>query len=224
MGFIWPTWSSSGSPVLFAQKKDSSLQLCVDFHSLNKITKMDWYPLPWISDLLDSPCKARLFSHIDLWHAYHLVRICKGDEWKTAFWTHYSSFEWCVMPFGLTNSPATFNNSWTTVLVTSLMFASSFTWMTSSSTLMIPISIMTTSVKCSDTSENIIYTHAPTNAFSIDRQLNTSDTSCPRMDLPWTPRKLMSYKIGLNHENLKMFNPFSDSPTFTNNSFPITLI
>jgi len=96
------------APVLFVKKKDGSLQLCVDFRRLNKITKKDRYPLPLISDLLDSPHKARIYTKIDLWHAYHLVRIAKGDEWKTAFCTHYGAFEWSVMPFGLTNAPAAF--------------------------------------------------------------------------------------------------------------------
>ena len=61
-----------------------------------------------ISDLLDSPSKAKIYSKIDLRHAYHLVRIAKGDEWKTAFRTRYGSFEWNVMPFGLTNAPVAF--------------------------------------------------------------------------------------------------------------------
>ena len=108
MGFIRPTSSSHGAPVLFVKKKDSSLCLCVNFHGLNCISKKDRYPLPLISDLLDSPCKARVYSKIDLRHAYHLVRIADGDEWKTAFRTHYGSFEWSVMPFGLTNAPTAF--------------------------------------------------------------------------------------------------------------------
>ena len=59
-------------------------------------------------DLLDSPRMAWFYPKINLWHAYHLIRIHKGDEWKTTFRTRYGSFEWRVMPFGLTNAPAAF--------------------------------------------------------------------------------------------------------------------
>ena len=79
-GFIWPTSSLYGALVLFVKKKDGSLRLCVDFCGLNCISKKDCYPLPLISDLLDSPCKAQIYSKIDLCHAYHLVRIADGDE------------------------------------------------------------------------------------------------------------------------------------------------
>jgi hypothetical protein len=106
--FIRPSTSPHGAPVLFVKKKDGSLRLCVDFCSLNKISKKDRYPLPLISDLLDTPRKANVYSKIDLRHAYHLVRIAEGDEWKTAFRTRYGSFEWNVMPFGLTNALAAF--------------------------------------------------------------------------------------------------------------------
>jgi len=108
MGFIQPTSSLHSAPVLFVKKKDSSLCLCVDFHGLNRISKKDCYPLPLISDQLDSPCKAQVYSKIDLCHAYHLVCIADGDEWKTVFRTRYRSFEWSVMPFGLTNAPVAF--------------------------------------------------------------------------------------------------------------------
>jgi len=79
-GFIQPTSSLQGAPVLFVKKKDGSLRLCVNFCGLNHISKKDHYPLLLISDLLDSPCKARVYSKIDLRHAYHLVRIADGDE------------------------------------------------------------------------------------------------------------------------------------------------
>ena len=108
MDFIHPSWSPGRALVLFTCKKDGSLWLCIDFHGLNIITKKDHYPLPHISNLLDSPHKAKIYSKIDLQHAYHLVWIHEGDKWKMAFWTHYGSFECHVMPFGLTNAPAAF--------------------------------------------------------------------------------------------------------------------
>jgi len=119
-GFIRPLRSLYGTPVLFAKKKDGGLRLCVNFRGLNKIMKKDRYPLPLITDFLDSSGKAHIYTKIDLQHAYHLVRIAKGDEWKTAFRTRYGSFEWQIMPFGLTNSPAAFqrfmNNIFTDML------------------------------------------------------------------------------------------------------------
>src|SRR5260221_2200770 len=107
-GFICPSKSPWGSPVLFIKKKDGSLHLCVDFCTLNRVTEKDRYPLPLISDLLTSPAPARIYSKIDLKHAYHLVHIAKGDKPKTAFCMQYGSYEWQVMPFGLTNAPVVF--------------------------------------------------------------------------------------------------------------------
>jgi len=114
-GFIRPTTSSHAAPVLFVKKKDGSLCLCIDFRGLNKIIKKDRYPLPLISDLLDSPSRAKIYSKIDLRHMYHLVRIALGDEWKTTFCMHYGSYKWLVMPFGLTNAPAAFQRFVNTV-------------------------------------------------------------------------------------------------------------
>jgi hypothetical protein len=110
IGFICFLTSPHGAPIIFVHKKDGSLRLCVDFRGLNCLTKKDCYSLPLISDLLDSPHKAHLYTKIDLCHAYHLVCITKGDEWKTAFHTCYGSFEWLVMPFNLINAPTTFQH------------------------------------------------------------------------------------------------------------------
>ena len=88
MGFIQPTSSLYGIPVLFIKKKDGSLCFCVNFRSLNCISKKDRYSLLLISNLLDSPHRAQVYSKIDLLHAYYLVCIVDGDEWKTAFWSY----------------------------------------------------------------------------------------------------------------------------------------
>ena len=107
-GFIWPTSSLHGAPVLFVKKKDGLLCLCVNFHGLNCISKKDCYPLLLISNLLDSPHKAWVYSRIDLCYVYHLVHIANGNEWKTAFRTRYGSFKWSVILFGLTNTLTAF--------------------------------------------------------------------------------------------------------------------
>jgi len=82
-----------GLPCSICQK-DGSLCLCVDFHALNRVMEKDCYPLPLILDLLMSPAPARIYSKMDLKHAYHLVHIAEGDEPKTAFHTCYSSYKW----------------------------------------------------------------------------------------------------------------------------------
>src|SRR6266540_4085323 len=103
IGFICPSKSAHGAPILFVKKKDGSLCLCVDFRSLNCITKKDCYLLLLISDLLDAPGRAHIYTKIDLQHAYHLVWIADGDEEKTTFCMPYGSFKWLVILEGLTN-------------------------------------------------------------------------------------------------------------------------
>ena len=93
MGFIRPTLSLHSVLVLFIKKKDGSLCLCVNFCGVSCISKKNCYLLLLISNLLDSPYKAWVYSKIDLCHAYHLVHIADSDEWKTAFRTCYRSFE-----------------------------------------------------------------------------------------------------------------------------------
>ena len=107
-GFIRPSKSPAGAPILFDRKSDGSLRLCVDYRGLNNLTIKNRYPLPLIGELLDRLGRAKQFTQLDLTSAYHQMRIRKGDKWKTAFRTRYGHFEYQVMPFGLTNAPASF--------------------------------------------------------------------------------------------------------------------
>ena len=109
-GFIRPSKSPAGAPVMFVKKKDGGLRLCVDYRGLNDITIKNRYPIPLIAVLLDRLVGAWLFTKLDLIAAYNALRIRAGDEWKTAFRCRYGHFEYLVMSFGLTNAPATFQS------------------------------------------------------------------------------------------------------------------
>ena len=82
--------------------------MVMDYRRLNKQTVKNNYPLPLITDLVDSMGNKRVFTKMDLWWGYNNVRIKEGDKWKAAFTTHVGSYEPVVMFFGMTNSPATF--------------------------------------------------------------------------------------------------------------------
>ncbi len=107
-GYIKPSKSPYGAPVLFVHKKDETLRMCVDYRALNKVTVKNRYPLPRIDDLFDQLSGAKVFSKIDLRSGYNQIRIAQGDEEKTAYRIRYGSYEFLVMPFGLTNAPTTF--------------------------------------------------------------------------------------------------------------------
>ena len=107
-GFIRPSSSQVAAGFFFVKKKDGGLRPCIDYRQLNNITIKNKYPLPLMSSTLEPLTQATVFTKLDLRSAYHLVRIRRGDEWKTAFKTPHGLYEYLVMPFGLTNAPAVF--------------------------------------------------------------------------------------------------------------------
>jgi hypothetical protein len=107
-GYIHPSSSPWGCPVLFIKKKDQSLRLCIDYRPLNVVTIKNKYPLPRIDILFDQLAGAKVFSKVDLCSGYHQIKISPEDVPKTTFSTRYGLHEYLVMSFGLTNAHAHF--------------------------------------------------------------------------------------------------------------------
>jgi hypothetical protein len=103
-GYIYPSSSPWGAPVIFVPKKDGSQRLCVDYQTLNEVTVKNKYPLPRIDDLFNLLCGACVFSKIDLQSGYHQLKIRECDIPKTTFISRYGLYENMVMSFGLTNA------------------------------------------------------------------------------------------------------------------------
>ena len=109
-GFIWPSKSPTGAPILFNKKPDGSFYLCVDYRGLNNLTIKNQYPLLLIGESLDRLGQAKRFTQLNLTSAYHQMRIKENNECKTAFQTRYGYFKYQVMPFGLSNASASFQD------------------------------------------------------------------------------------------------------------------
>ncbi|GKF51406.1 putative reverse transcriptase domain-containing protein [Tanacetum coccineum] len=107
-GFIRPSSSPWGAPVVFVKNKDGSLRMCIDYRELNKLTVKNRYPLPRIDDLFDQLQGSSVYSKIDQRSGYHQLRVREEDISKTAFRTRYGHYEFQIMSFGLTNAPAVF--------------------------------------------------------------------------------------------------------------------
>ena len=109
-GWIVPSPSPYGAPVIFAQKKDGTLRMCIDYRALNKQTVKNRYPLPRIDDLLDMLHGATVFSSLDLQSGFHQIRISPEDSEKTGFLTHQGLYQYKVLCFGVSNAPSTFQS------------------------------------------------------------------------------------------------------------------
>nr|GFA02225.1 putative reverse transcriptase domain-containing protein [Tanacetum cinerariifolium] len=122
-GFIRPSSSPWGAPVLFVKKKDGSFRMCIDYQELNKLTVKNRYPLQRIDDLFDQLQGSSVYLKIDLRSGYYQLRVREEDILKTAFRTRYEHYEFQVMPFGLTNTPAVFMDLMNQKLCSALILA-----------------------------------------------------------------------------------------------------
>ena len=107
-GFIKPSHSPYGTPVLFAPKKDDGLWFCIDYQWLNKKTVKNKYPLPLPKEMFDRMGTAKVCSKIDIKLGYWQIPVRPKDVHKIAFKMWWGLYEYLVMPFGLTNAPAQF--------------------------------------------------------------------------------------------------------------------
>nr|GEW76682.1 putative reverse transcriptase domain-containing protein [Tanacetum cinerariifolium] len=108
LGFIRPSVSPWGAPVLFVKKKYGSMRLCIDYRDLNHVTIINRYLLPRIDDLFDQLQGAKFFSKINLKSCYHQLLVKEQDTPNTDFHTRYGHYEFLITPFGLTNALAVF--------------------------------------------------------------------------------------------------------------------
>ena len=115
-GIIRPSSSPWSSPITLVEKKTGELRFCIYFRKVNDVSKKDAYPLPKISESLDSMEGACYFSTLDMASGYWQVEMDPDDVEKTAFTTGSSLYEFCVLPFGLSNSSSTFERLMETVL------------------------------------------------------------------------------------------------------------
>ena len=108
-GYIRESKSPFAAPFFYIKKKGGKeLRPIQDYRGVNKITIKNEYPLPLISELIETLKGASIFTKMDLRWGYNNVRIKDGDQYKAAFKTNRGLFEPMVMFFGLQNSPATF--------------------------------------------------------------------------------------------------------------------
>jgi hypothetical protein len=107
-GFIHPSSSPWGAPVIFVPKKGGTQRLCIDYRALNEVTVKNKYLLHRIDDLFNQLHGVCVFSKIDLQSGFHQLKIRECDIPKTAFVSRYGLYEYTVMSFGLTNAPAYF--------------------------------------------------------------------------------------------------------------------
>jgi hypothetical protein len=113
VGFIYPISDSKWvSPLVVVPKKvTEKWRICVDFWELNKATLKDYFPLPFIDQVLDTLSGKKYFSFLDGYNRYNQILIAPEDQDKTTFTCPWGTYAYRVLPFGLCNAPATFQRA-----------------------------------------------------------------------------------------------------------------
>ncbi|CAM8991218.1 unnamed protein product [Rhodiola kirilowii] len=83
-------------------------RMCIDYRKLNKATRKDHFPLPFIDQMLERVMKHKFFCYLDGYSGFFQIPIHPEDQEKTTFTCPFGTFAYRRMPFGLCNAPATF--------------------------------------------------------------------------------------------------------------------
>ena len=118
--FIKPSKSLADAPILFNQKSNNFLRLCINYQGLNNLTIKNRYPLLLIGESLTRWRGVKYLTQLNLTSVYHWIRIRKDHEWKTVFKTRYSHFKYQVMLFSPTNASTIFQKYINKILVEKL--------------------------------------------------------------------------------------------------------
>ena len=101
LGVIEPSISEWNSPIVLVPKPDGSVQFCIDFREVNKISQFDMYPLPRLDEMVERLGEAQYISTLDLCKGYWQVPLRRQDREKTTFSTPGGLYQFTVLPFGL---------------------------------------------------------------------------------------------------------------------------
>ena len=115
-GVIKPSQSEWAAAPVLVRKRDDKIRWCLDFRRLNALTKKDTFPLPNMTECIDSLDGNQWFSKLDANSAYWQIGLHEDDREKTAFRTKYGLFEFNRMAFGLVNAPSTFSRAMALIL------------------------------------------------------------------------------------------------------------
>lgn len=111
LGAIVPSSSPWGSPVIFVPKKNGQMRMCIDYRTLNKKVIASRFPIPRISEYLETAIRYKWFSLVDLKDGYHQLRLSQESQACTAFSTKYGHYKFTRLPFGLNCAPMEFQRA-----------------------------------------------------------------------------------------------------------------
>jgi hypothetical protein len=123
MGVLTESVATAYSQPLMVPKPNHKWRFCVDFKNLNRISKVERWPIPVIKDMLQriGAKRPKFFAVLDLTSGYHQLLLSEKSRQRSAFITRDGIYEWCRLPMGLSGAPSFFQRSLSTIVLSGLM-------------------------------------------------------------------------------------------------------